>query len=1076
MGNPIVELNFFLMINILSKYALAIALSCFFQALVAQEISSFTLINAQDDIKIGILSDGDSINISNYGIKDFNVNVDVSGEVGSVLFRVDSKIVNWSNTAPHAIFRTTEDMTNAWVPEARTYQFAATMYSLPSGKGKWLGSKTIQVTFTDADNLSAAALEIRSLILVNADTDEDITEITEGSVFVLEEIGTANLNIRAVTDSLTSSVVFDYQGVENYHTENLIEYAIGADDDGDYRPWIPDLGANTVTATAFTEDQGTGASGNPFTVNFEIVENTLDSIPPYVLRINSGGQAVMLNDSISYVADTLFVSDGKSYTNNKIDDILETIQDSIYKTERTSSSSLKSFGYAIPVSNGDYEVKLHFAEIYWGATGGGTGGEGKRLFSVSIEGNEIISDYDMNAEKPPMTAIIKTFSATVADGELNLDFGASVNQPKISAIEIIGEARSVAHSTCNWEDLAESSVSKSGLQSVKANEKLYVIGGMLSDSTKTPITEIYDPTTNGWSLATSIPMKVTHAGTVGVEEEIWTIGGFTTDSLANATDRVQIYNTITDTWSIGPKLPKAIGSGAAVYSEGNIHFFGGRAQDSLVDSGSHYILDVGNTVAGWQLAAQLPNPRSYLGAATLNGKIYAVGGQSAQDSLMVGQRFLDEYDPVTDTWARKADLPLARSHFGSATVVHGNKIIIVGGKSEGSFTGRISEYDVVMDSWTELCSLPSDYIVSSAEVFGDELIVLGESLDGALYPMRGAISIPLEPVIEIPEERELSILVYHETAGFRHRSIEAGIEMVAEFGNDLGWKVNSSQTSDIFQTDSLATYDVVIWLNTTGEELLTAEEQFAFEGFIQNGGGFVGVHSATDTYRNGSWPWYNDLVGAIVQVSPYHTANNTNATIDVVGEHSAVAHLGSEWNKNEEYYYWERNGGYLFDGNIDLLRVRSTGANSYDAARPVTWYKEYDGGRSFYTALGHNASDYQNNDKFRTMVREAIIWAAEKGKPTADEAPTDLNKAPTENSNIVFFPNPVVNQLSVSNELFTGEVTGEVSIIGMDGSLRKQKTIGLNDNQINMSDLPKGYYVASLKVGTISERQLIYKN
>lgn len=1058
--------------NILSKYAMVIAALCFCQALEAQEISSFTLINAQEDIEIGILSDGDSIYIPDYNTKEFSVRADVSARVGSILFELDGEVVGADNRPAYALLGNPGNDYASWIPELRTYTITGSAYSLPQGGGTLLDTYSTTVTFVDDVVVETAGPIIQSLVLVNADSDEDIAEIIEGSVFVLEEIGTANLNIRAETDSSTQSVVFDYQGVANYHIDNLPEYAIGANDDADYRPWIPDLGVNTVTATAFVEEQGAGTSGNPITVNFEIMEKAADSIPPFVLRINSGGGPVVLNDSISYIADTLFVGSSKSYSNKKITDILETTQDSIYKTERTSSSGLKSFGYAIPVNDGDYEIKLHFAEIYWGATGGGSGGEGKRLFSVSIEDKEVIADYDMNAEKDPMTAIVKTFSATVADGELNIDLGASVNQPKISAIEIIGKGSLISTNTCSWEDLADSSLNKLGRQGVRVNDKLYVLGGMLSDSTKTPVTEIYDPVTNSWSLAAPMPLEVSHMGAVGVEDEIWIIAGFTADSLAIATDKVQIYNTITDTWSIGPSLPSTRGAGAATFNEGKIHFLGGQSQDSVIDSGDHYILDVNNIIAGWELAAPLPNPRSHLGTAALNGKIYVMGGQNVQDSVIIEQRFLDEYDPVTDSWTRKADLPSARSHFGNGTMVHGNKIIIVGGKSDDA----IAEYDLITDSWAELCNLPSKFLVSSAGVFGDRLIAVGEMGEGALYPMSSTISISLEPVIEIPEERELSVLVFHETGGYRHRSIEAGIDMITEFGNDLGWRVNASQTSDIFQSDSLAIYDVVIWLNTTGEDLLTDSEELAFEGFIKNGGGFVGVHSATDTYRNGSWPWYNDLVGAIVQVSPYHTANNTNATIDIVGEHSAVAHLGSEWNKNDEYYYWERNGGYLFDGNIDLLTVRSTGPNSYDAARPVTWYKEYDGGRSFYTALGHNAADYESNDKFRTMLREAIIWAAEEDKPLVDEAEPVATVTPTENNTIVLFPNPVINQLFIATESLSAGSTGEILIFGMDGSLRKQKNIDSNENQIDMTDLPTGYYAVALKIGTVSERHLIYKN
>lgn len=1068
--------------NILSRYALVIALFCFCQTAIAQQIYSFTLIDAEEDKAIALLADGDSIHIPDLNTNELSIRANSGGSFGSILFRIDGDVVKAENSAPYALFGTDGDDYNSWTPEFKTYTIAATVHSLPQGQGQLLYTYSISLTFTDV--IEPIGPDTYALILINADTDEDITEITEGSVFNLEEIGTSNLNIRAESDSLTQSVVFDYQGVENYHTENLIEYAIGANDDDDYRPWTPDIGANTLTVTAYSMDNGEGDAGNSLTVNFEIIEKLPVPEPietsSFVLRINSGGESVTVNDSIQFIADTLFLGTGKSFSNYKIEDILETTQDSIYKTERTATGRLGSFNYNIPVPDGEYEVKLHFAEIYWGATGGGPNEEGKRLFNASIEGEEVFSEYDMNAELAPMTAIIKTFSVTVVDSVLNIAFGATVDQPKISAIEIFGHYEIVTEPKidCAWEELTNSSLSQSEALGVQVNDKLYVLGSVLLDSTITSSTEIYDPENDSWSSTTPMPITVTNATVIGVEEEIWVIAGLETDALKKSTNTVQVYNTITNSWSIGPELPISQSAGAAAYSEGKIHFLGGQILDSIAKIGEHYILDVNDSIPSWQTAAQLPNPRINLGAVALNGKIYAMGGQQTLDSLQQDLTFLDQYDLLTDSWIRKADLPAPRSHIGGSTMTHNNKIIIVGGKIGDSLLADIIEYNIETDGWAALCQLPTTPTTAVAEVFGDRIIVVNGSDSETCCAISNTIALTLESEIEIPEEpeeTEISVLIYHETGGYRHGSIEAGIEMITKSGAELGWKVEASQTSDIFASDSLSTYDVVIWMNTTGEDILTDTERSAFEAYIQNGGGFVGVHSATDTYRNGSWPWYNDLVGGIVQVNPYHTANNTSAIIDVVGEHAAVAHLGTAWAKSDEYYYWERNGGYLFDGNIDLLRVKATGANSYDAARPVTWYKEYDGGRSFYTALGHNASDYESDESFRTMLQQATVWAADKGELVEETTEEEAEIEPTEESRIVLYPNPVIDQLFVAVELLEDLENGEISIFGLDGLLMKQKVIDRDDHQIDLSDLSTGYYIAFLKIGVVTERHLIYK-
>lgn len=251
-----------------------------------------------------------------------------------------------------------------------------------------------------------------------------------------------------------------------------------------------------------------------------------------------------------------------------------------------------------------------------------------------------------------------------------------------------------------------------------------------------------------------------------------------------------------------------------------------------------------------------------------------------------------------------------------------------------------------------------------------------------------------------PESAQKRILVFHETNGFRHEgAITNGISMFESLGNENNdWITDNSQDSSVFNSSNLEQYDAVVFLNTSGtdeadDDLLTDSEKEAFEDFIESGKGFIGIHAATDTYRNGVWDFYNELVGGIVQTSPNHTSNNYNADIEVIISHPIIDFLGSEnsiWNKDEEYYYWELNGGQLSDDNIVLLQVEQTGNNSYDMARPITWYKEsmsYDDDndedtpniminniRSFYTALGHNGGDYSNDANFQTMLKNATLW------------------------------------------------------------------------------------------------------
>ncbi len=481
---------------------------------------------------------------------------------------------------------------------------------------------------------------------------------------------------------------------------------------------------------------------------------------PVVVRINSGGGAVTLDDE-AFGADDYFTGNGKSYTNPQVTEIQGTTQDAIYRSERSTTQSLGSFGYAIPVTNGTYTVRLHFAEIYFGAPGGGPGGAGKRVFSATLEDESVLTNYDINQEVGPVTAVIKTFTTEVTDQELTLNFTASVDQPKVSAIEVFGTGTLITEppvvDSCAWNALANSALSKVEAQSAKVNGKLYVLAGFLAGLKITGATEIYDPVADSWSTGAPMPTPVTHMGAATVGDDIWIVAGFVGNHPGVATAKVQIYNTVTNTWRAGPDLPNPRGSGAAVYHNGQLHFFGGLLPDRKTDVGEHYVLDVTDISTGWQAAASLPNPRNHLSGASVGGLVYAIGGQYGHDAGVDDQKFLDAYDPATDTWTRKADLPSDRSHFEPGTMVHNGKIIIVGGRRGNFFFADITEYDPATDTWTERCPLPEKLLAPAAKTFGDRLVVANGGENGTCCPRTTTRWLPIEPEVADPEPISLTL-------------------------------------------------------------------------------------------------------------------------------------------------------------------------------------------------------------------------------------------------------------------------------------------------------------------------------
>jgi cytochrome c len=219
------------------------------------------------------------------------------------------------------------------------------------------------------------------------------------------------------------------------------------------------------------------------------------------------------------------------------------------------------------------------------------------------------------------------------------------------------------------------------------------------------------------------------------------------------------------------------------------------------------------------------------------------------------------------------------------------------------------------------------------------------------------------------------LLVFSKTAGFRHGSIAAGVECVRRIGADRGFGVDATEDGARFTEDNLARYKAVVFLNTTGD-VLDDDQQVAFERFIRDGGGYVGVHSAADTEYD--WPWYGKLVGAYFRGHP----PVQEATIHVTDRvHPATRHFGAEWIRRDEWYDFRATPAP--EVKI-LLRVDEStyegGGMGQD--HPIGWYHEYDGGRAIYTAGGHTDESF-SEPQFVQHLAGAILWGA--GKARADD-------------------------------------------------------------------------------------------
>ncbi len=215
------------------------------------------------------------------------------------------------------------------------------------------------------------------------------------------------------------------------------------------------------------------------------------------------------------------------------------------------------------------------------------------------------------------------------------------------------------------------------------------------------------------------------------------------------------------------------------------------------------------------------------------------------------------------------------------------------------------------------------------------------------------------------DNNSYSVLVITETKGWVHDSIESGLKLIQNIGNKNNFNVYHSDNSSVITYKNLKEIKTIIFLNTT-EEILTDVEQKVMESFIKSGKGFVGVHAAADTEYN--WQWYGKLVGAYYRNHP-EVMNGKILTIN----HKITNHLDSEWEIEDEWY----NFDYVnYDINILLhLDEDSYIGGEHPDYHPITWYHEYDGGRSFYTGLGHTKEVY-DDERFIKLLEKGILYAS----------------------------------------------------------------------------------------------------
>ena len=203
------------------------------------------------------------------------------------------------------------------------------------------------------------------------------------------------------------------------------------------------------------------------------------------------------------------------------------------------------------------------------------------------------------------------------------------------------------------------------------------------------------------------------------------------------------------------------------------------------------------------------------------------------------------------------------------------------------------------------------------------------------------------------QSAESRVLVFSKTAGYRHSSIEVGVAAIRKLGGEAGFAVDATEDAAAFSDKNIKRYRAVVFLSTTGDVLNPTQES-VFERYIQAGGGYVGIHSATDTEYE--WPWYGHLAGAYFTSHPGNP-NVRKGTFRVLDpSHVSTAGLPSRWEREDEFYNFKS-----IDPSIHVLvdiDEKSYEGGTNGDRHPMSWYHDYSGGRAWYTNMGHTEATF----------------------------------------------------------------------------------------------------------------------
>ncbi len=259
-----------------------------------------------------------------------------------------------------------------------------------------------------------------------------------------------------------------------------------------------------------------------------------------------------------------------------------------------------------------------------------------------------------------------------------------------------------------WTRKADMPTARSAFSTCVVNGRIYAIGGCGSPPPKfLGITEEYDPLTDKWEKKADMPTPRQNFSSCVVDGKIYTFGGWNPNK-GGTLSAIEVYDPQTDTWAKRKDMPLALEGFFTGVIDGKIYVIGGYRDGECLSGVEVYdpLTEI------WEKRPDMPTKRSSINGGVVNGKIYVIGGEAQigplNNGVAVTFKTVEEYDPITDKWTQKADMPTSRI---CGTAVVNGRIYAVGGMTWGPpqviRLSTVEEYDPATDKWTKKNDVPT---------------------------------------------------------------------------------------------------------------------------------------------------------------------------------------------------------------------------------------------------------------------------------------------------------------------------------------------------------------------------------